>query len=318
MDRNWFRRSQQEQPKEEPDEEKAPEPESAAPQYVTMEQFSNLTGQLSQLTTMLGNQGGQSGTSPDPEPPKRELPPIEEPSEAEIEAAFTKAVESGEPSDYRALRALENKRSSAQMERYKRATDERLETLQTQGMGMFGQINTRQARDFLKGQKYYSYVEKDVEERLKGIDASQLTPEVAKHVYDMAVGANFEDIQTKEAERQARERSKTPVPEGTGQSGRTQNREARGTFASVFGEGVASPLAQWPTGGALWQKNHDSPDRFAKNLGYNDADHYARVSSWIMQTEQCNDCFMDVLPNEEHNCQVHSSNRLINFPAELA
>lgn len=310
-DRSWFGLKKVEESAQ--DEPKTDETQNQ-PSFVTKEEFQSLSTKLDTLTGFLQ----QPRTEPQPKEPKQPaLPPIDDVDDSEIESAWRRARESGEDEDYSRARTLERRRDNARFERYRREQEQRLTELQTQGMERFGQINARMARDALKNKADYGFISKEVEERIGQVPPEQLTVEVAEHIYNMVRGEKADEIWEKRAERAAREKAKATTPEGGQQNGREQSQAPPVTFQSVFGERISAPDAQWPTGGDLWQGRHETPDQFAKQLGYNDGTHYARVAQYVMQAQQCTDCFMDVLPNEEHTCPVRSKQRLINFPPEL-
>ena len=322
MDKRWFKfggeKESTSQEPEKKDPETSEELPKIQPEFVTKEEFSSLSGKIDLLATSLTNLPQKPAVSPEDGVPKKpDLPIIQEIKDEEVDAAWAAADASNEAVDIAKARRLQGKQYEAKLEQYDRTQNERFENLQAQGIGMIGQINTRMTKESLKTMPYYSYVSKQIEDQIGALPAEQRTPELAQWFYDAAVGKNIDEITARESERKAREKAKTVLPEESNMNGRTQPKDHVTTFAGVFGTEIADADAMWPAGGLLWQKNHDTPDRFAKNLGYRDADHYAKVSQFIMATEPCPDCFRDILPNDEHTCEVRSGSGLINFPPEL-
>lgn len=321
----WWNRAKAKVEEDEGNAPNTPEtPKPAEPNlnegYVSREQFESVQNQLNQLTNIATAALGEGGGGNQPPAPEDTDPPIEDVTNEQINTAWAKARESGEPDDILAAKRLDDRRHNANLLRLQRDSDKKIKELESKGMGAIGQLNERNARLWLKEQDYYQDFKTEIEEEFDKLNPSVKNEQGAQAVYNFVLGNNTKKIIDKELE--TRERAKQLQEEGGGLD--TNGRSGRGAdggsrrpgarFAEIFGEQVAQPDARWGGGGQLWQGRHSNPDQFAQNLGYGSADEYAEAGEAIMSVEDCPHCFMpmiETIQGNEHKCKApQASHRL--------
>ena len=308
----WF--SKKEEPPAEP---KAPEPSAPElpPAFVTQDQFSQVNQRLEQLTgALIGNQQGQQAPALAPEP---EIPDV---TDEEIQQAWATATESGELADIQRARAAEQKRTNANQVRLERTLNCRIQQLEEQGTQWVGGIQEKFAKQSLEGKEYYQVYKKEIDAQIAQIPVAQRTPEILDAVYKYVIGDKQEEIFEKKMEARARQAEEVVAADSNNRTGRAQGgnmSQDEATFANVFGESLAGQGARWEGGGDLWTGRHRNPDEFARNLGYEDANAYARASQAIMAVEDCPNCFAPMtesIQGGSHDCPIAVSTHRLGLP----
>lgn len=261
------------------------------PQYVPVAQFNSALEEVKQLGSKFdqftGMMAGMLAGSPgaQTQPVASAEPDIDDITDEE----YNDAVLRGD-----AVRIA--KRTNAMVERATRRVQKdlggRIDTLQTQGMGILNQVNTELGQQALGGQPYYQLLKAEIDMQLQEVPAHQRTPQMRQWIYERTVGANIAKIRehdTREAERQARDRDALGTP------GRArQQQDTTPTAESTFGDGVMRNDATWHGGGRVWEKK--SPDDFARRrYGLDNMNQAAVFATNVMAVSDCSECFMPIV-----------------------
>jgi hypothetical protein len=241
-------------------------------------------------------------------------------SDEEIQGAWTTAHESGEMADIQKARQLENKRHQANQLQIQRDLQKQINLLQEQGTQWIGGVQEKFAKQALESKEHYQTYKKEIDAQIAQVPIQQRTPEILEAVYKYVIGDKQEEIFTRRMEANARKAQEDAVADSNARTARGQgggmNTEDE-TFAGVFGETLAQQGARWEGGGDLWSGRHRNPNEFAQNLGYENADAYAKAATVIMSIQDCPNCFSpmtEAAQGEQHQCPVPSTTHRLSIP----
>lgn len=235
--------------KDEPVKE-APKPEVVEDQFVTKEYFDASLKTFGETMSRFIPQTAPVTTQPEVE----EEPDFGDVSDESVEQAWLAADDSGEAKDFSAARKLERKQSIASLKRIKYDNDKRHQRSEEQSAYRIGTLQHQAASDSLKVEKHYDRFKDEIEDSLSKMDATSLTPQIAKQVYNLILGNHVDDITKAELEQFVRKES-DDTPDTNTRNTRDMNRQQKEdevTPESVFGTAYLGENASWEGGGKLW------------------------------------------------------------------
>lgn len=238
----------------------AAEPAAEPPKYVTIEDLSALKGDMAtqltaitdKFTSTLGNLVELQRRQGAPQPT----------TEAEItEDDIEKALQSGEGAGSILKRAI------GQVER---KLTSQLQASLNDGASVIGELSQEVSRAKMP---YYELLKDDISSMLNRMDPGlRMRPEVIKHVYDTAAGANISKIVALEVEKTLRkgQENNEPAADPTNSRRVPPGTRQEPSFEEHFGKDSMDAL-KFVSGGT-------DPDQWARRLGYKDAADYLKVA----------------------------------------
>jgi hypothetical protein len=264
------------------------------PKYVDEGRFNQAMDEVRGLGSKLDQFTGLfTGLMTGQPPPVPQTPQTEAPIDDVTDEEYADAVLRGDA-------AKIQKRTRAEIERAKRdlqkTYDQRLGTLERQGMGILDQVSGELGQQALGAMPYYQVLKGDIDAALKQLPAHQRTPEMRQHIYHAVVGANLDKVRAHDAAEAARIQKERDTLEPPG---RAREHEQGPTPETIFGDAILRPDATWMGGGKLWAKR--TPDEWARTrYGVKDVREASVYASNVMNLDDCPRCFGPIIGGKCH------------------